>query len=81
MSTNALYRTCPSTGLQYHKSAEMLMKANAVAGVVFLLIGGILALLVTLTRWPCIGRRWPRGSASPPDRSSPPGNSTGTACA
>ncbi len=54
MTTNALYRTCPSTGLQYHKSAELLMKANAVAGVVFLLIGGILALLVTLTRWPAV---------------------------
>lgn len=54
MATNALFRTCPSTGLQYHKSAETLMKANAVAGVVFLLIGGILALLVTLTRWPAV---------------------------
>jgi cytochrome c oxidase subunit 1 len=54
MTTNALYRTCPSTGLQYNKSAEALIKANAVAGVVFLLIGGILALLVTLTRWPAV---------------------------
>ena len=54
MTSDALFRTCPSTGLQYHKSAEMLMKANAVAGVVFLLIGGILALLVTLTRWPAV---------------------------
>ena len=54
MTSNALFRTCPSTGLQYHKSAENLMKANAVAGVVFLLIGGILALLVTLTRWPAV---------------------------
>ncbi|MFN2309345.1 MAG: cbb3-type cytochrome c oxidase subunit I [Gammaproteobacteria bacterium] len=54
MTTNAQFRTCPSTGLQYHKDAELLMKANAVAGVVFLLIGGILALLVTLTRWPAV---------------------------
>ena len=30
------------------------MKANAVAGVVFLLLGGVLALLVSLTRWPAV---------------------------
>ena len=49
-----LFRTCPETGLQYHKPAEMLMKAHAVVAVVILLIGGIAALLVTLTRWPAI---------------------------
>ncbi len=54
MTTNAQYRICPDSGLQFEKSAETLMKANAVAGVVFLLIGGILALLVTLTRWPAV---------------------------
>ena len=35
-----LFRLCPDTGLQFHKPAESLMKANAVAAVVFLLIGG-----------------------------------------
>jgi cytochrome c oxidase subunit 1 len=40
--------------LQFHKSAETLMKVNAVAGVLCLLIGGILALVVTLTRWPAV---------------------------
>jgi cytochrome c oxidase subunit 1 len=53
-TTTTDYRICPDTGLQFHRSAENLMKANAVAGVVFLLIGGILALLVTLTRWPAV---------------------------
>lgn len=48
------FRTCPTTGLVFHKSAETLMKANAVAGVVWLLIGGVLALLVALTRWPAV---------------------------
>ena len=54
MANNELYRVCPRTGLQYHKPAELLMKANAVAAVVILLIGGVLALLVTLTRWPAV---------------------------
>ncbi|MGZ5079191.1 MAG: cbb3-type cytochrome c oxidase subunit I, partial [Usitatibacter sp.] len=54
MAVNRQFRTCPSTGLIYHEPAEKLMKANAVAGVVFLLLGGILALLVVLTRWPAV---------------------------
>jgi cytochrome c oxidase subunit 1 len=48
------YRTCPESGLQFHKSAEWLMRANAVVAVVMLLIGGITALMVTLTRWPAV---------------------------
>ncbi|QJR14257.1 cbb3-type cytochrome c oxidase subunit I [Usitatibacter palustris] len=54
MAVNRNFRTCPSTGLVYHEPAEKLMKWNAVAGVVFLLLGGVLALLVTLTRWPAV---------------------------
>ena len=50
----ALFRVCPRTGLQYHRSAEALIKLNAVAGVVSLLVGGILALLILLTRWQAI---------------------------
>ncbi len=49
-----LFRTCPESGLQFHKPAERLMKAHAVASIVFLLIGGVGALLVTLTRWPAV---------------------------
>ncbi|HEY7761231.1 MAG TPA: cbb3-type cytochrome c oxidase subunit I, partial [Burkholderiales bacterium] len=50
----ASFRIEPRTGLQYHDQAEALIKANAVAGVVFLLVGGILSLLVSLTRWPAV---------------------------
>ena len=48
----AAFRICPDTGLKFHRPAEALMKANAVAAVVFLLIGGFFGLLVGLTRWP-----------------------------
>ena len=54
MTAQAMFRVDAKTGLQYHRDAEWLMKANAVAGVVFLLIGGVLALLVALTRWPAV---------------------------
>ena len=52
--TTTTYRTCPRSGLQFESQAEKLMIANAVAAVVFLLIGGILAIGVVLTRWPAI---------------------------
>ena len=48
------FRTCPESGLQFHKPAETLMRANAVLAVVMLLIGGLSALAVTLTRWPTV---------------------------
>ncbi|RZI43300.1 cytochrome C oxidase subunit I [Herbaspirillum sp. HC18] len=54
MSRTETFRTCPRTGLQFHQSAETLMKANAVTGVVFLLFGGLLALLIALTKWPAV---------------------------
>ena len=54
MAVNRMFRTCPATGLVYHEPAEKLMRWNAVAGVVALLVGGILALLVTTTRWQAI---------------------------
>jgi cytochrome c oxidase subunit 1 len=50
----AQYRTCPRTGLQFDLAADKLMRWNAVAGVLWLLVGGITALLVILTRWPAI---------------------------
>jgi cytochrome c oxidase subunit 1 len=52
--SNELFRTCPESGLQFHKPAEQLMRANAVVAIVILLVGGIAALLVTLTRWPAV---------------------------
>ena len=54
MQTSEAFRIDPRSGLQYHRQAELLMKANAVAGVVFLLIGGLLALVVSLTRVPAV---------------------------
>ncbi|MCP4232366.1 MAG: cytochrome c oxidase subunit I [Aestuariibacter sp.] len=47
----AQFRVCPDSGFYFDKSAESLMKVNAVAGAVCLLIAGILALGVVLTRW------------------------------
>ena len=54
MQTSEAFRIDPRSGLQYHRQAELLMKANAVAGVVFLLVGGLLALVVSLTRVPAV---------------------------
>lgn len=54
MAISRAFRTCPDSGLTFHRPAENLIKANAVAGVVFLLIGGILGLFVVLTRWPAV---------------------------
>ena len=47
-------RTCATTGLRIDRSAENLIKANAVAAVVFLLIGGLFGLSIALTRWPAV---------------------------
>jgi cytochrome c oxidase subunit 1 len=52
MSTNTEFRTCPTTGLKVDLAAEKLIKANAVAAIIFLAIGGLFGLLVALTRWP-----------------------------
>jgi cytochrome c oxidase subunit I len=51
---NETFRTCPVTGLKVNSTAEKLIKANAVVATVALLIGGIAALLVLLTRWPAV---------------------------
>ncbi len=48
---NGTFRVCPTTGLKVHAQADALIKANAVVGTVTLLIGGIAAILVLLTRW------------------------------
>jgi cytochrome c oxidase subunit 1 len=54
MAVNRNFRTCPTTGLVYHEPAEKLIKWNAIAGVVSLLVGGVLAILIVLTRWPAV---------------------------
>ena len=47
----AEFRVCPDSGFYFHKSAESLMKVNAVVGIVALLVAGVLAIGVVLTRW------------------------------
>ncbi|MBI2514164.1 MAG: cbb3-type cytochrome c oxidase subunit I [Opitutae bacterium] len=44
-------RVCGTTGLSVCFDAQRFIKLNAVAAVVFLLLGGIAALLLALTRW------------------------------
>ena len=51
---SAAFRTCPTTGLQVDHQADNLIKANAVVATVTLLIGGVAALLVLLTRWQAV---------------------------
>ena len=54
MSLATTFRICPTTGLKVDRSAENLIKANAVVAVVFLLLGGLFGLSVALTRWPAV---------------------------
>ena len=54
MAVNRMFRTDPATGLVFHEPAEKLMRWNAVAAVVSLLVGGILAIGVVLTRWQAV---------------------------
>ncbi|MFO1109336.1 MAG: cbb3-type cytochrome c oxidase subunit I [Bradyrhizobium sp.] len=48
------FRTCQYTGLKVDVAAQKLIIANAVAAVVFLALGGVMGLLVALTRWPAV---------------------------
>ena len=48
------FRSCPTTGLKVHRTADQLIKANAVVATVALLVGGVAALLVLLTRWEAV---------------------------
>lgn len=47
-------RACPTTGLSVCKTAELFIRLNAVFAVVSMLIGGVSALLLVLTRWPAV---------------------------
>jgi cytochrome c oxidase subunit 1 len=44
-------RRCEVTGLAVDRSAERQIMAHAVTAVVYLAIGGVMALLIALTRW------------------------------
>ncbi len=54
MTAATAMRRCEITGLSVDRSAERLIMSNAVTSVVYLAIGGLLALLVTLTRWQAV---------------------------
>ena len=47
-------RTCDTTGLPVCLDAQLFIRLNAVLAVVHLLVGGIAALLLALTRWPAV---------------------------
>lgn len=47
-------RTCDTTGLPVCLTAQRYIRWNAVMAVVFLLVGGVAALLLGLTRWPSV---------------------------
>jgi cytochrome c oxidase subunit 1 len=51
---NGDFRTCLTTGLKVHRQADALIKANAVVATVALLVGGLAAILVLLTRWQAV---------------------------
>jgi len=50
----ASFRICRFSGLRIESSAEALIKVNAVAAVIFLALGGVMGLMVALTRWPAV---------------------------
>jgi cytochrome c oxidase subunit I len=54
MSVPFRFRTCPTTGLRMDQQAERLIRANAIVATVALLIGGITAIGILLTRWQAV---------------------------
>ncbi|MBD5779768.1 cbb3-type cytochrome c oxidase subunit I [Pelagicoccus sp. NFK12] len=56
MATNSTSetRTCDTTGLPVCLTAQLFIKLSAVCAVVFLLLGGVAAILLALTRWQTI---------------------------
>jgi len=52
--SSGAFRVCPTTGLKVHRDADALIKANAVVATVALLVGGLAAILVLLTRWQAV---------------------------
>lgn len=47
-------RKCDTTGLDVCLTAQRFIKLNAVSAIVFLLLGGIAAILLALTRWQAV---------------------------
>src|SRR6186713_947273 len=53
-AAGSVTRKCDTTGLNVCLTAEKCIKLNAVCAVVFLLLGGIAAILLALTRWQAV---------------------------
>ena len=53
-TTMSDFRVDPVSGLKIHRTANKLVKWNAFAAVVFLLVGGLFGVLVGLTRMPSV---------------------------
>jgi cytochrome c oxidase subunit 1 len=49
------FRTCSVTGLDIHRSVENYVKLFGLTAVVALLVGGIAAIVVAMTRWELVG--------------------------
>ena len=49
------FRTCTTTGLSVHRSAENMAKLFGLTAVVALIAGGFFAFFVALTRWEIVG--------------------------
>ena len=49
-----MVRACDTTALPVCLTAQRFIKLHAVAAVIFLLVGGIAAILLALTRWPAV---------------------------
>jgi len=49
------FRTCSVTGLEIHQSAERYVKLFGLTAVIALVVGGIFAFTVAMTRWEFIG--------------------------
>lgn len=52
--TLPVFRNCPVTGIRIAKSAETLIKLNAVVAIVCLLIGSLAAIGLVFTRWQAV---------------------------
>ena len=48
------FRVCSLSGLKIDRSSELLIRWNVIVGVLLLALGGLMGLLVGLTRWPSV---------------------------
>ena len=51
---NTDFRICSLSGLKISRSSELLIRWNLIAAFATLAVGGLMGLLVLLTRWPSV---------------------------